>query len=222
MLHASLSPLQCFLAALALCALPPMAPAGELPPGFVKLADVAPAIVQDMRYFGERNFTGRPVPGYGAAQCWLRAEAARALAKAQEEAHAGGVDLVVYDCYRPIRAVAAFLNWSKSDDETTKGDYYPHVAKRALFAQGYIALKSGHSTGFAVDLGVIGWDFGAPFDFFDRRSWTEAPVGSTAHANRETLVALMRRHGFRNYPREWWHFSFAGARNVRSYDVPIE
>lgn len=210
-----------FLAAVALCAVRSPAQAGEPPPGFVKLAEVAPAIGQDMRYAGARNFTGRPVPGYGAAQCWLRAEAARALAGAQKEAHARGFDLVVYDCYRPIRAVAAFLDWSKSKDEATKGAYYPNVEKRALFAQGYIAQKSAHSTGLAVDLGVVGWDFGTPFDFFDRRSWTKAPVAA-ARANREKLVALMRRHGFKNYPREWWHFGLVGAKNVRSYDAPIE
>jgi zinc D-Ala-D-Ala dipeptidase len=209
-------------AAVALCALHAPAQAGEPPPGFVKLADVSPAIAQDMRYAGARNFTGRPVPGYGSAQCWLRAEAARALAAAQQDAHAQGFDLVVYDCYRPIRSVAAFFEWSKSKDEATKPEHYPNVEKRALFAQGYIALKSSHSTGLAVDLGVAGWDFGAPFDFFDRRSWTKAPVAAAAHANREKLVGLMRRHDFENFPREWWHFSFVGAKNVRSYDVPIE
>jgi zinc D-Ala-D-Ala dipeptidase len=210
------------LATLAPLVLPAPGLAGEPPPGFVRLADVAPAIKQDMRYAGAQNFTGRPVPGYGAAQCWLRAEAARALAKAQEEAHAAGFDLVVYDCYRPIRAVSAFFAWSQSPDEATKRDHYPNVEKRELFAQGYIALKSGHSTGLAVDLGVVGWNFGAPFDYFDRRSWTESTVEPAAHANRERLVALMRRHGFENFPREWWHFSLGGVEGAQSYDVPIE
>ena len=48
------------------------------------------------------------------------------------------------------------------------------VEKRALFAEGYIAEQSMQSTGLAVDLGVRGWDFGAPFDFFDKRSWSKA------------------------------------------------
>jgi len=210
------------LALVALLLLDRGAAAGEPPPGFVKLADAAPGIRQEMRYATAQNFTGRAVPGYGAAQCWLRAEAARALARAEDEAHAAGFDLVVYDCYRPIRSVAAFVAWSKSGDESTKRDYYPNVAKRRLFAQGYIALKSGHSTGLAVDLGVVGWDFGAPFDYFDRRSWTKSRVPAKSRAHRDRLVALMRRHGFDNYPREWWHFSFVGAKNVKSYDAPIE
>jgi D-alanyl-D-alanine dipeptidase len=200
----------------------PVSSAAQLPPDFSRLADVAPRIAQDMRYAGAHNFTGKSVPGYKAAQCWLQTDAARALAKAQEDAHARGFDLVVYDCYRPKRAVAAFLDWSRNDDQSTKREHYPRVAKRALFAEGYIAENSTHTTGFAVDLGVKGWDFGAPFDFFDKRSWTKAPVSRKAHKRREALVALMKRHGFTNYPREWWHFTFNGADGAPSYDAEIE
>jgi D-alanyl-D-alanine dipeptidase len=198
------------------------AQAAELPPGFARLADVAPGVAQEMRYAGPNNFTGKPVPGSGAAECWLRVEAARALARAQALAHAGGFDLVVYDCYRPKRAVAAFVAWSQNGDETTKTAYYPSVAKSALFAEGYIAEHSSHSTGLAVDLGVKGWDFGAPFDFFDKRSWTRARVAAAARANREKLVSLMRRCGFENYPREWWHFTLKGPKEATAYDVEIE
>lgn len=200
----------------------PAAIAGEPPPGFARLSDVAPGVTQEMRYAGPKNFTGAPVPGYRAPQCWLRAEAAKALGEAQQEARAKGFSLVVYDCYRPKRAVAAFVDWSKSADEKTKPDYFPRVDKRALFAQGYIAAQSTHSTGLAVDLGVIGWDFGTPFDFFDRRSWTKAAAPMEAHERREALLALMRRHGFANYPREWWHFTYKSAVAAPSYDVEIE
>ena len=62
------------------------ASAAVLPPGFVRLADISPAIKQDIRYATASNFTGRPVPGYGAAQCWLRREAAEALARVQAAA----------------------------------------------------------------------------------------------------------------------------------------
>jgi D-alanyl-D-alanine dipeptidase len=209
-----------FAGLLAILAAPALA--GEPPQGFARLADVAPDIVQDMRYASANNVTGRPVPGYRAAQCWLRAEAARALAAAQADARAHGFSLVVYDCYRPRRAVAAFVDWSKSADEQTKPAYYPRIEKNTLFARGYIAESSMHSTGLAVDLGVRGWNFGTAFDFFDQRSWTKAKTPREARLHRDALVALMRRHGFENYPREWWHFTFKGARDVRSYDAEIE
>jgi D-alanyl-D-alanine dipeptidase len=35
-------------------------------------------------------------------------------------------------------------------------------------------------------------------------------------------VAPMRRHGFDNYPREWWRLTLRGAKNVDSYDVGVE
>lgn len=196
--------------------------AATLPEGFVRLADIAPSIMQDIRYAGPNNFTGKPVPGYGAAQCWLRQDAALALIAAQTEARSRGFDLVVYDCYRPRRAVTAFIDWSKSDDDGAKADYYPRLDKRALIPQGYISEHSAHCTGLAVDLGVVGWDFGAPFDYFDELSWTNATVAKTAHEARRTLLDLMTRHGFKSFPREWWHFTFADPSAAPSYDTPIE
>jgi D-alanyl-D-alanine dipeptidase len=209
-----------FLVVAALAASP--ACADGPPPGFARLADVAPDIVQDMRYASRDNFTGAPVPGYGAPQCWLRAEAAKALAAAQKDARARGVSLVVYDCYRPLRAVSAFVDWSRSADQRTKAEHYPGLDKSALFPEGYIAEHSTHSTGLAVDIGVKGWDFGTPFDFFDPRSWTKSKTSKTARAHRDALVALMRRRGFENYPREWWHFTYKGADGAPSYDVEIK
>jgi zinc D-Ala-D-Ala dipeptidase len=210
--------------ALALALALGVAPAAiaQTPPGFARLAQIAPQIAQDMRYAGANNFTGKPVPGYKAAQCWLRADAARALARAQRFATAQGFSLIVYDCYRPTRAVRAFADWSHDPDETTKPAYYPNVEKRALFAEGYIALQSTHSTGLAVDIGASGKDFGAPFDFFDKTSWTASAVSPEARRNRDRLVAVMRRAGFTNYPREWWHFTFKGAERAKVYDAEIE
>lgn len=196
--------------------------ADELPPGFSRLADVGPEIRQEMRYAGFDNFTGQPVPGYRAPDCWLRSEAAQALAAAQTDAQSRGLSLVVYDCYRPQRAVDAFVRWSRNPDQSTKAVHYPRVDKSSLFTRGYIARRSSHSTGLAVDIGVRGWDFGSPFDFFDRRSWTKSRVTTLARAHRDALVALMRRHGFINYPREWWHFTYGDADNAPIYDAEID
>ncbi len=196
--------------------------AGDPPPGFSRLSDIAPDIAQEMRYAGPDNFTGKVVDGYRAPQCWMKTEAAMALAQAQQAARAKGFSLVVYDCYRPKRAVQAFVDWSRNPDQSTKKKYFPGIAKDNLFAQGYIAEHSAHSTGLAVDIGVIGWQFGTPFDFFDRRSWTQSPVDAQARAHRKALLAVMQSAGFTNYPREWWHFSFGDPQNAAAYDVEIE
>src|SRR5689334_11523248 len=127
-----------------------------LPPGFVYLRDVDASIVQDMRYATADNFTGHPLPGYNAAECVLRREAAHALRNVQAELAKENLGLKVYDCYRPTRAVRAMAEWAHdgNDSELTRR-FYPSLHKRNLFALGYIAAQSRHSTGTTVDLTLI-------------------------------------------------------------------
>jgi len=133
-----------------------------MPDGFVRLADVAPSIVQEMRYAGEHNFIGRPITGYDAAECWLTAPAAEALARVQEQAVGLGYSLKVYDCFRPQRAVDDFVAWAQQpDDDTMRAEFYPRLEKDQLFPLGLIAAKSGHSRGSTVDLTLIPLGSGA-------------------------------------------------------------
>ena len=137
--------------------LPSLTSAREmLPPGFVYLRDVDSSIAQDMRYATSDNFTGRPLPGYGAGECILRREAAEALKRVQAELVKENLSLKVYDCYRPTRAVRAMAAWAhdENDSAATKR-FYPELQKRNLFRLGYIAAQSKHSTGTTVDLTLI-------------------------------------------------------------------
>lgn len=152
------------LAAAVLALLLPAAPAagGEpaprtAPPGaFVDLRDVAPTILVEMRYRTAHNFLGRRVPGYRESTCILTRQAAEALARVQEQVTADGLTLKVYDCYRPQRAVDAFVAWAKDlDDTRMKAEFYPRVRKDRLFEDGYIAEQSGHSRGSTVDLTLV-------------------------------------------------------------------
>jgi D-alanyl-D-alanine dipeptidase len=116
----------------------------------------APAVAVDMRYAGARNFVGRPVRGYGAARCWLTRPAAAALARAARDLAPAGLGLMVYDCYRPQRAVDDFVAWAaQPGDAPTRPAHYPAVAKAELFARGYIAARSGHSRGSTVDVTLV-------------------------------------------------------------------
>ena len=129
------------------------AAAETLPEGFVYLRDVAPSIKQDMRYATASNFTGKPVPGYDAAECVLKRSAAEALKRAQKKAERLGYSITVYDCYRPVRAVRAFVAWAAAPEDGRTKTYYPHLNKSQLVSE-YIASQSQHSTGFAVDLTI--------------------------------------------------------------------
>ena len=127
-----------------------------LPPGFVYLRDIDPTIAQDIRYAGYNNFVGRPLDGYNAAECVLRRDVAMALKAVQADLAPSGRGLKVYDCYRPTQAVRAMVRWAR--DGAPAGPtkrFYPRVPKTALFALGYLASVSRHSTGTAVDLTTI-------------------------------------------------------------------
>ena len=132
---------------------------GELPDAFVDVAAVAPGIVVDARYAGSDNFMGRPAHGYGAARCLLTNPAARALAAAQRELAASGLGLMVYDCYRPQRAVDDFVAWARDGAGAAQSAndprHNPVVPRSELFARGYIALRSGHTRGSTVDVTLI-------------------------------------------------------------------
>jgi D-alanyl-D-alanine dipeptidase len=130
-------------------------PTPTRPPDFVYLRDVAPTIVQDMRYAGYHNFIGRPIAGYEAGECILTRQAAKALAKVQAELEPLQLTLHVYDCYRPQRAVNDFIAWIKvPSDQTMKAEFYPRVDKSLFHQLGYVATKSGHTRGSTVDLTI--------------------------------------------------------------------
>jgi D-alanyl-D-alanine dipeptidase len=130
-------------------------PAG-LPAGFVYLRDVDASILQDIRYAGADNFTGKPVPGYAAAECVLTRPAAEALARVQASLRAENLSLKVYDCYRPQRAVLSFVAWAREKDALpATRRFFPKLRKNQLVPLGYIAEQSSHPRGVAVDLTLV-------------------------------------------------------------------
>jgi zinc D-Ala-D-Ala dipeptidase len=224
------------------------AEASELPSGFVYLSDVAPSIVQDMRYAAPQNFTGKPVPGYEAGECILQRSAAEALRRAQEKARTLGYSLMIYDCYRPKRAVQAFMAWAAKPDDGASKRYFPHIAKSRL-VPGYIAPQSGHSTGASIDVTLLpsgpapatgsrpgadctspapdrgqdgSIDMGTSFDCFDPKANTASQLVSPDQRKaRMLLKSMLEPAGFQNYAAEWWHFTYTGARDKMRYDFPI-
>jgi zinc D-Ala-D-Ala dipeptidase len=238
-----------FVALSAAMALSSGARADPMPPSFVDIADVAGGIAVDMRYAGANNFLGRPARGYGAARCLLTKPAAGALAEVQRDLAAFGLGLLVYDCYRPQRAVDDFVAWSKAPGVATDPRHHPVVPKSELVQRGYIAAKSGHSRGSTVDLTLIPagarktsapprdcrsvdgplapdrtLNMGTTFDCFDERARAaDDRVPPEARRNRLLLRMAMERHGFVPYEQEWWHFTLGKEPYpVTAFDFPIE
>jgi D-alanyl-D-alanine dipeptidase len=128
----------------------------QAPRDFVTLRGVDPTILQEIRYFTPHNFVGERIDGYVQPICVLTRPAAQALHRAQTKLLSQGYTLKVYDCYRPQRAVDHFVRWAKDlDDQAMKDEFYPNVDKTRLFADGYIAEKSGHSRGSTLDVTLV-------------------------------------------------------------------
>lgn len=190
-------------------------------PDLVDVTELEPSIRTDIRYAGSENFVGARVDGYEAATCLLARPAAEALARVQRSLADESLGLLVYDCYRPQRAVDHFVRWARdTSDLRTKAAHYPNVDKTRLFEEGYIAERSGHTRGSTVDLTLVRLapaddgaeaeplDMGTPYDFFDPRSHTESPqITESQLANRLRLRDAMEAGGFRNYEAEWWHYT---------------
>src|SRR2546430_15950732 len=100
--------------AFALAAFVSLASAQTLPGGFVFLRDIDPTIIQDIRYAGSNNFVGRPLRGYEAAECVVKREVGLALQSIQQELARQKLSLKMFDCYRPERAVADMVAWSRN------------------------------------------------------------------------------------------------------------
>lgn len=200
----------------------------------VDIRSLVPDLSQDIRYFGSNNFVGASVDGYLAPRCWLKREVAKALARVEMSLRERNLRLQVFDCYRPVRAVAHFMRWVEDpNDLATKARHYPQLDKSALPGV-YIGRVSGHSRGATLDLTVLQCDglgldckpldMGTEFDYFGSRANTESPeVDATHRRNRHLLREAMAAQGFRNYPMEWWHYTLQPEPTpLLQYDVPIQ
>src|SRR5687768_3190902 len=174
----------------------------------VDLRSVDTSFVIDMRYATANNFTGDTLPGYEANRAYLRAEAAAALALVNEDLRSQALGIKIFDAYRPVRASEAMVAWAQRTNRTD------------LLRDGYIAARSRHNLGVAVDLTLIVLStrgevaMGTAFDDFSRAAHTANARGQIAR-NRQILKEAMERHGFVNYEKEWWHYSYTVENPVR-------
>jgi len=207
-----------------------------LPKGFLYLHEALPQIRTSARYATTDNFVGRPVPGYNAPYVVVTEELAAGLAIAQEKVNKDGFDLVVYDSYRPQMAVDSWVEWALDlNDQRMKEFYYPHIEKAQAFDLGYIAKRSQHTRGAAVDLTLIRKDHAikastpikrtlkngthfiflddgtldmfSHFDVFDDASHHETTLIPDEYLKwRNYLRNVMVSAKFNPYKKEWWHY----------------
>ena len=198
--------------------------------GFVLLGDFVPSIVQEIRYYSTYNFIGDRIDGYEEPVALCSREAARALKVAAAELAVQGYRIKVFDAYRPATAVKHFVLWGIEDtDQRMKQYFYPQIDKTDTFKLGYIAARSSHSRGSAIDLTLLDMatgkevDMGTPFDLFDESSHpTSTSVTDEQRENRMLLQHAMVRAGFEPYECEWWHFMLGDEPYPdRYFDFPV-
>ena len=197
---------------------------------FVHVDEHVPGIRWDAKYATWDNFTGKPVDGYLANRVVGTKALCAALEEAQQKAETLGFGLLLWDGYRPQRAVDCFLRWSRQpEDGRTKARHYPNIDRAGMFERGYVAARSGHSRGSTVDLTLYRRDTGelAPMggihDLMDSISHHGAQgITDTETENRHHLRSLMDSCGFSAYDNEWWHYALKSEPYPDTYfDFPV-
>lgn len=163
----------------------------------IRLRDVIPDLLCDVRYATTNNFTHRVL--YSSDTLYARHVVAQALLEAQLLARAQGLQLKVFDAYRPLSVQR--LMWSIVPDERFVADP---------------AKGSRHNRGCAVDLTLCRLDgtelnMGTGYDeFTEQAAATYTDLSEEVIRNRATLFDIMKRAGFTVLPSEWWHFDIIG------------
>jgi D-alanyl-D-alanine dipeptidase len=199
---------------LAAASLPAAAHAGPLTrAGLVDVRAYAPDVRLDIRYATADNFTGSRLPGYCKPIAVIRRPAAKAIGGVQKRLARQDLGLLVHDAYRPSRATRAMVRWAEQS------------GNRWVLDQGYVARRSNHNRGAAIDVALVRTSDGKPlgmgtdYDAFTTKSHT-ANASGTPLRNRLTLKRAMESEGFRNYRREWWHYDFPAATGPPR-DIPL-
>lgn len=180
---------------------------------FAEISSVIADAAFDIRYYSPNNFTGNKINGYKAPRAYLTKEALTALAKAADDLRQQGYRLLIWDSYRPQKAVDNFVKWINDENDPGDKSFYPELEKSDLLAGNYIMAKSGHTRGSTVDLTIIkkdgGFvDMGGTFDLFSEISHPDYQnLTDEQKNNRKILRDAMVKAGFNPLDSEWWHFT---------------
>lgn len=173
----------------------------------IDLEKHVPGIVLDIRYATTNNFTGEKI--YDEAKAYARRPVADALLEVQKELKPKGLGVKIFDGYRPYRATVKFY-------EVYKDTTYVASPYRG----------SRHNRGCALDLTIINLTTGEElqmptgYDSFQKEAWPSTPVKDpTVRKNRELLITVMEKHGFKVNGSEWWHFDFIGWKKFDVMDI---
>jgi D-alanyl-D-alanine dipeptidase len=142
---------------------------------------------------------------------FLRVEPAKALAALSKELEELGLGLLIWDAYRPYSVTVRF--WKLIHDER----YVANPSK-----------GSGHNRGIAVDLSLYHLSSGKALsmptdfdDFSEKAHHGYAQLNQEQIKNRELLLSLMVKYGFKKFETEWWHYYWPDSEKYEILDIPF-
>ena len=196
---------------------------------FAPVSSVIYDAAYDIRYYSSYNFTGNRINGYKAPVAYMTKEALQALSSAADDLRKQGYRLLIWDTYRPQKAVDNFVEWINNPADDGDKTFYPDLKKSDLLAGQYIMEKSGHSRGSTIDLTLIKKDgsfvdMGGTFDLFSEISHPNyKKLTREQKKNRKILHDAMIKAGFKGLDSEWWHFTLKNEPYPNTYfDFDVE
>jgi D-alanyl-D-alanine dipeptidase len=183
----------------------------------------------DIRYYSSNNFTGDKINGYKAPIAYMTKQSLQALSIAANDLRKQGYRLLIWDSYRPQKAVNNFVEWINNPKDEGDKSFYPKLKKSNLIEGNYIAEKSGHTRGSTVDLTLIKKDgsfvdMGGTFDLFSEISHPDyKKLTKEQKRNRKILHDAMIKAGFKGIDSEWWHYTLENEPYPDTYfDFDVE
>jgi D-alanyl-D-alanine dipeptidase len=165
------------------------------------LVQSIPSVKIDLKYASKLNFTGKRMYPSKISTTYLRSEATKALAGVAAELKTMDLGVLIWDAYRPYDVTVRF--WKLIHDER----YVANPQK-----------GSGHNRGIAVDLSIYrisdGKELNMPTgfdDFSEKAHHGYMQLDEEQIKNRELLLNIMEKYGFRRFTTEWWHYSWPEA-----------
>ena len=162
------------------------------PKNFICVTDIK----YDLKYSKHNKFG--PALYRKHAKLYMTKELHVALSKANEQLAPLGLELLIYDAYRPFSATVKIWNSVVGQKGNVELVAPPQ-------------LGSDHNRGTAVDLTIVKkgtYTSIIPAEF-DKIPWTTSP-------EIELLKSTMHTCGLINYKKEWWHYSLPNSK-----DFPI-
>ena len=197
--------------------------------GFAPVYSVIDDAVYDIRYYSPYNFTGNKIQGYKAPVAYMTKEALDALSVAADDLRQQGYRLLIWDTYRPQKAVDNFVKWINDPEDEGNKTFYPKLKKSDLLKGNYIMEKSGHTRGSTIDLTIIKRDgsfvdMGGTFDLFSEISHPDyKKLTKEQKNNRKILHNAMIKAGFKEIDSEWWHYTLKNEPYPDTYfDFDVE